>query len=60
MIINPSEKEVSFTCDLKNLGGASGDSTDLLKNAIYTFGGKIKLEGKKIFVAGKSAGFYSL
>lgn len=60
VIINPSEKEVSFPCDLKKLGGASGDSTDLLKNAIYTFGGKIKLEGKKIFVAGKSAGFYSL
>ena len=60
VIINPSEKEVSFPCDLKKLGGESGDSTDLLKNAIYTFGGKIKLEGKKIFVAGKSAGFYSL
>ena len=60
VIINPSEKEVSFPCDLKKLGGASGDSTDLLKNAIYTFGGKIKLEGKKIFVTGKSAGFYSL
>ena len=60
VIINPSEKEVSFPCDLKKLGGASEDSTDLLKNAIYTFGGKIKLEGKKIFVAGKSAGFYSL
>lgn len=58
VIINPSEKEVSFSCDLKKLGGASGDSTDLLKNTIYTFGGKIKLEGKKIFVAGKSAGFF--
>ncbi len=60
VIINPSEKEVSFPCDLKKLGGASGDSTDLLKNAIYTFGGKIKLEGKKIFVSGKSAGFFAL
>ena len=60
VIINPSEKEVSFPCDLKKLGGKIGDSTDLLKNAIYTFGGKIKLEGKKIFIAGKSAGFYSL
>jgi len=60
VIINPSEKEVSFPCDLKKLGGASGDSTDLLKNAIYTFGGKTKFYGKKIIVAGRSAVFFKL
>lgn len=60
VIINPSEKEVSFPCDLKKLGGKTGDSTDLLKNVIYTFGGKIKLDGKKIIVAEKSAGFFKL
>ena len=60
VIINPSEKEVSFPCDLKKLGVASGDSTDLLKNVIYTFGGKTKFDGKKIIVAGRSAVFFKL
>ena len=56
VIINPSEKAVTFPCDLKKLGGA--DSS--LENAIYSFGGKISLEGKKISVDGKSAGFFKL
>ena len=60
VIINPSEKEAAFSCDLKKLGGKTGDSAVLLENAIYTFGGKITFDGKKIFVAGKSAGFFLL
>ena len=60
VIINPSEKEVSFPCDLKKLGGKTGDSTDLLKNVIYTFGGKTKFDGKKIIVAERSAVFFKL
>ena len=56
VIINPSDKEVAFNCDLKKIGGADNN----LENAIYTFGGKIKTDGKKIFAAGKSAGFYKL
>ena len=60
VIINPSEKEAAFSCDLKKLGGKTGDSAVLLENAIYTFGGKIRYDGKKIIVAGKSAGFFKL
>ena len=56
MIINPSEKEASFSCDLKKLGSRVCG----FENAIYTFGGKISFDGKKIIVAGKSAGFFKL
>lgn len=60
VIINPSENETAFSCDLKKLGGKAGNSTGLLENIIYTFGGKIRFDGKKIIVAGKSAGFFKL
>ena len=60
VIINPSEKEAAFSCDLKKIGEKTGDSAVLLENAIYTFGGKITFDGKKIIVAGKSAGFFKL
>lgn len=66
VIINPSEKEVTFPCDLKKLGVGAGTGTETetqacgLENAIYTFGGKICFDGKKIIVAGKSAGFFKL
>ena len=56
VIINPSEKDVSFPCDLKKLGAGMPD----LENAIYSFGGKISFDGKKIIVAGRSAGFFKL
>ncbi len=58
VIINPSEKEAVFSCDLKKLG--AGDGAGGLEKAIYSFGGKITFEGKKIIVAGKSAGFFKL
>ncbi len=63
---NPSEKEAAFSCDLKKLGVGAGTGTEIetgacgLENAIYTFGGKISFDGKKIIVAGKSAGFFIL
>ena len=58
VIINPSEKDAAFLCDLKKLG--AGDGAGGLEKAIYSFGGKIAFEGKKINVAGKSAGFFKL
>lgn len=58
VIINPSEKEAAFSCDLKKLG--AGDGAGGLEKAIYSFGGKIVSGGKKIIVAGKSAGFFKL
>lgn len=58
VIINPSEKDAAFLCDLKKTG--AGDGAGGLEKAIYSFGGKIALEGKKIIVAGKSAGFFKL
>ena len=60
VIINPSDKEVAFSFDLKKVGGVACYSAGLLEKSIYNFGRKIRLEGKKIFVAGKSAGFYKL
>jgi maltose alpha-D-glucosyltransferase/alpha-amylase len=68
VIINPSEKEAAFSCDLKKLGVGAGTWTKTgteigagdLENAIYSFGGKICFDGKKIIVAGKSAGFFIL
>ena len=56
VIINPSEKDVSFPCDLKKLGAGA----NALENAIYSFGGKISFDGKRIIIAGKSAGFFVL
>ena len=56
VIINPSEKDVTFPCNLKKLGGAASD----LENPLYSFGRKIRIEGKNISVAGKSAGFFEL
>ena len=52
--------EQAQTVEAKKLGGKTGDSTDLLENVIYTFGGKTKFDGKKIIVAGRSAVFFKL
>ena len=49
---------MTFSCDLKKVGGVACDSSGLLEKSIYNFGGKIRFDGKKIFVSGKSAGFF--
>ena len=48
VILNPSDKEVSFTCDYEP------------KEAVYSFGEKVRTEGNKIVVPAQSAGFYSV
>lgn len=48
VILNPSDKEVSFTCDYEP------------KEAAYSFGEKVRTEGNKIVVPAQSAGFYSV
>ena len=46
VIINPSDNEVSFKCKF------------LPKETVYSFGGEISTDGKKITVPGCFAGFY--
>lgn len=46
VILNPSDKEVTFTCDYEP------------KEAVYSFGKKVRTEGKNITVPAQSAGFY--
>lgn len=48
VILNPSDKEVSFECDLTP------------SECLYSFGPEIRTEGKKITAAGKSAGYYTV
>lgn len=48
VIINPSDKEVSFECGL-NVG-----------EAVYSFGGKVQINGKKIITLPHSAGYYKV
>ncbi len=55
VILNPSNKESSFSCDLKKLSKKEGlDSAGTL---IYSFGGKITCDGNSFQVPPKSVGF---
>ncbi len=48
VILNPSDKEVAFECELQP------------KESVYCFGEKVRTEGKKIIVPAQSAGFYTV